>query len=170
MLLQLCSLGDGSDSEKWFERGGGSSSSVRSWLQLSDFFGHLKMFNLCITAALTGLRLVDDDTSLSFRLRLCLHVSESHSNLGNVSEAIRFINVAMQDIMTSIMRRKRKDKKLDGSEQDVESALSKAFDRFDSAKQLLLYFTCFRIRLSLNLHEQVQGKARTSPSVEIQPF
>ena len=133
MLLQLCSLGDGSDAEKWFERGGGSSSSVRSWLQLSDFFGHLKMFNLCITAALKGLRLVDDDTSLSFRLRLCLHVSESHSNLGNVSEAIRFINVAMQDIMTSIMRRKRKDKKLDGSEQDVESALSKAFDRFNSA-------------------------------------
>jgi hypothetical protein len=134
MLQQLCSLDDGSEAEKWFERGGGSSSSVRSWLQLSDFFGHLKMFNLCITAALKGLRLVDDDTSLSFRLRLCLHVSESHSNLGNVSEAIRFINVAMQDIMTSIMRRKRKDKKLDhGSEQDIESALSKAFDRFNSA-------------------------------------
>ncbi len=132
MLFQLCSLDDGcdADAEKWFERGGGSSSSVRSWLQLADFFGHLKMFILCITAALKGLRLINDDTPLRFRLRLCIHVSESHSNLGNVSEAIRFINVAMQDIMTSNMRRKRKDKKSDqGSEEDDVLVLSKAFDR-----------------------------------------
>jgi hypothetical protein len=61
MLRQHVSIDDGSEAESWFQRGGGSSNNVRSWLQLSDFFSHLKMFNLCIAASLQGLRVIDDD-------------------------------------------------------------------------------------------------------------
>ena len=134
MLLQDSSVDYGSEAETWFNRGNGSSSSVLTWLQLSDFFSHLHMHNLCITAALQGLRLVSDNSPHSFRLRLCLHVSESHSNLGNVNEAIRFMNVAIQDIRAhSIRMKRRKDKKasiVNNSNDDDVSTLTQAFERY----------------------------------------
>ncbi len=129
MLLQGSSLDDDSEAELWFSRGHRKSSSVLAWLQLSDFFSHLKMFNLCITAALQGLGLVAASTPNSFRLRLYLHVSESHSNLGNTSEAIRFLNVAIQDFHASVMRsRKRMSNAGSAVDSDV-AALTEAFER-----------------------------------------
>jgi hypothetical protein len=125
---------DGPEADTWFTRGNGSSSSVISWLQLSDFFSHLHMHNLCITAALQGLRLISDTSPHSFRLRLCLHVSESHSNLGNVNESIRFMNVAVQDIRShSIRSKRRKDKRASIGSNPVEddvSTLTQAFERY----------------------------------------
>jgi hypothetical protein len=123
MLEQQCSVDDGSEAEMWFGRGGSSSSNVITWLHLSDFFAHLKMYNLCITAALQGLRLVSDECPQIVLLRLCLHVSESHSNLGNVSEAIRFMNVAIQDFHLSSKHRKRKDKKIDVQPEDGDVSI-----------------------------------------------
>ncbi len=130
MLEQQISVDDGSEAEMWFGRGGNSSSSVSTWLHLSDFFAHLKMFNLCITAALQGLRLINDDSPQIVLLRLCLHVSESHSNLGNVSEAIRFMNVAIQDFHLSSKHRKRKDKKVGVHSEDGDvSLLTQSLER-----------------------------------------
>jgi hypothetical protein len=134
-LGMLSQEDDGPEADTWFTRGNGSSSSVITWLQLSDFFSHLHMHNLCITAALQGLRLVSDNSPHSFRLRLCLHVSESHSNLGNVNESIRFINVAVQDIRSNLMRSKRrKDKRASISSNPVDddvSTLTQAFERYN---------------------------------------
>lgn len=123
MLEQKCSSDDGSEAERWFGRGGSSSSSLITWMRLSDFFSHMKMFTLCITAALQGLRLFKEDESQSVHLRLCLHVSEAHSNLGNVSEAIRFMNVAIQDYHASAKYRRRRDKKADANSDDGDVAV-----------------------------------------------
>lgn len=148
MLEQQCSEDDGSQAEIWFGRGGSSGSNVMAWMNLSDFFAHLKMFNLCITAALQGLRLINDDSPQIVLLRLCLHVSESHSNLGNVSEAIRFMNVAIQDFHMSAKHRRRKDRKMDAQSDDGDvDTLIQSLERCGLVATIetlpaVSYFTC----------------------------
>jgi hypothetical protein len=110
MLQQQVDADDSAESESWFERAGSRSSSALAWLQLCDFFSMLKMFNLCISASLQGLRLITDDSPPSARQRLCIAMSESHCNLGNVSEAIRFMNLATQEYHMYLVRRKRKER------------------------------------------------------------
>jgi hypothetical protein len=129
MLLRGSSLDDDSEAESWFSRGHRKSSNMLAWLQLSDFFSHLKMLNLCIIAALQGLSLVGGSTAHSSRLRLYLHVSESHSNLGNNGEAIRFLNVAIQDFHASVMRVSKRVSNAGSAVDSDVSALTEAFER-----------------------------------------
>ena len=137
MLYLELFVDDSTEAESWFHRGGGNSSNPRSWLQLSDFFSHLKMFNLCIAASLHGLRIIDDDGPYIVRLRLCTAVAEAQCCLGRVGEAIRFTNVAIQEFhTTAFMRRRRRIKDYDASEPLETLAL--ALEVYKSKQERLL--------------------------------